>query len=202
MSRSSSPETQPWYLGVDAVVEGDEGDRKEIFHQQACNWAPLPPQALSLHPEHSPTYTSLYVGAEIEHKIAFLNELEQKEPIAGLLNELLFDSRHLLVSMDEQQILDFINTLRGIGMDEVVCATLRKAQADCLRARPTLSTTSSSNSTARSRKYSLITSIYPRKNHWLSSCMNLSCSPALHNGCGKVYASWWRDRTKCWLANA
>ena len=103
------------------------------------------------------------------------NELEQKEPIAGLLNELLFDSRHLMLTMSEQQILEFITTLRGIGMDEVISATLRKAQVDYLRDRPTLFTTSSSNSTAKNTIYSLITSTYLVKNHWQSSCINLSC---------------------------
>ena len=175
MSRSSSLETQPWYSVFDAVGKVDEGNCKEIFHQQASNRAPLPTQTLSLHSQYSLTYSVFHAGAEVERKITFLNELEQKEPIAGLLNELLFDSRHLMLTMSKQQILEFIATLRGIGMDEVKSATLRKAQVDYLRDRPTLFTTSSSNSTAKNWKYSLITSTYLVKNHRQSSCMNLSC---------------------------
>jgi hypothetical protein len=46
-----------------------------------------------------------------------LNKLEETEPLAGLINELLFDSRHLLLEMSDQNILNFISTLKTYGFD-------------------------------------------------------------------------------------
>jgi hypothetical protein len=45
--------------------------------------------------------------------------LEEKEPLAKVLNEMLFESRHLLLTMTEQDILTFIDHLEAFGFDEV-----------------------------------------------------------------------------------
>lgn len=36
-----------------------------------------------------------------------------------MLNDLLFDNRHLIMSMDQEKILKFIETIKEIGFNDV-----------------------------------------------------------------------------------